>query len=279
MKWQDDLTLEVALEKGQRRRGLLQLCMYALHIGSANGLLCKTLRVGTIKQYIGNIASFLALFGRARIDFRYDVNGDKRFSPLLHDVYTEMKRWEGVALRQEPFTLEMLKAQEKKVLDTQAPFLSFDAAFADWSEVGIFNGQRRCEWAQESGHSDPDAPKINRFGDAQAFCQLDVCMHTTDGRRLRGAEILTVSLGEFEACFITWRTQKNGDNGQVKVWSRASQEGGHSLLAPMYRILQRFVALRGADDTTTPLALYQTDSITNPEVLLFTDSKVETAMR
>ena len=66
MKWQDDLTLEVALETGKRRRGLLQLCMYALHLGSSCGLYCKTLKVATIKRYIAAVATFLALFGRAR---------------------------------------------------------------------------------------------------------------------------------------------------------------------------------------------------------------------
>jgi hypothetical protein len=195
--------------------------MYALRLGSSCGLYCKTLKVGTIKWYIAAIATFLALFGRARIDFRYDVNGNKIMSPLLHDVFAGPEQWESVPNGREPFTLEMLEAQKKQVRDTNAPFLSFEAAFADWSEVGLFNSNHRgAEWCQDSAHSNPNNPKINRFGDAQAFCQLDICMHTTDGRRLLGAEILTVSTKEYEACYITWRTKKYGDNGQVIVWSR-----------------------------------------------------------
>jgi hypothetical protein len=279
MKWQDDLTLEVALEKGNRRRGLLQLCMYALHLGSGCGLFCKTLKVGTIKRYIAAVATFLALFGKARVDFRYEADGDKRMHPLLHDVFAELERWESVPNRREPFSIDMLIAQEKLVRDTNAPFLSFPSAFMDWSEVGIFNGNRRCEWCQDSAHSNPDNPKKNRFGHAEAFCQLDIEMHTEDGRRLKGAEILTVPMEQYVACYITWRTQKNGMNGQVKVWGRSKKKGGRNLIAPMYRILQRFVALRGADDITTPLALYQTDSMTEPKVLLITDTKVATAMR
>jgi hypothetical protein len=200
-------------------------------------------------------------------------------SPLLHDVYTELERWEGVPKRREPFTLEMLEAQVKKISDTQAPFLSFESAFADWSEVGIFNGHRRCEWAQESGHSDPANPGCNRFGDAAAFCILDIEMRTRDGRRLVGAAILTVPVSEFIACYITWRTQKNGDHGQIKVWGPPTHAGGRSLIPPMYRIIKRFVALRGPNDIVTPLALYLTESIKDPQVYLITDTKVATAMR
>ena len=47
----------------------------------------------------------------------------------------------------------------------------------------------------------------------------------------------------------------------------------------MYRIIQRFVALRGSADTITPLALYLTDEIKNPKVLLITDAKAASAMR
>ena len=104
-------------------------------------------------------------------------------------------------------------------------------------------------------------------------------MHTSDGRRLRGAAALSVPMELCKACFLTWRTQKNGDHGQTKMWTRPLTLGGRSLVEPMYRILQRFVALRGPNDITTPLALYQTDAVKNPRVLLITDSKVVTAMR
>ena len=200
-------------------------------------------------------------------------------SSLLQDVYSELERWESVPNRREPFSVEMLAAQEAKVIDTQATFLSFDAAFTDWSEVGLFNGNRRAEWCQDSSHSQPASPRINRFGDTEAFCILDIVMHTTDGRRFTGADILSVPVTEYEACYITWRTQKNGDHGQTKVWGRAQHEGGRSLINPMYRIIKRFVTLRGIKDTSTPLALYQTDSFKEPEVLLITDSKATTAMR
>ena len=69
MMWQDDITLEGAMARGERRRGLLQLCMYALHLGSSCGLYCKTLKVGTIKRYIAAVTTFLTLFGRARLNF------------------------------------------------------------------------------------------------------------------------------------------------------------------------------------------------------------------
>jgi hypothetical protein len=279
MKWQDDITLEVALATGNRRRGLLQLCMYALHIAAGCSLYFKTIKVGTIKRYIAAVATFLALFGSSRTDFRYAAPGDQKFHPTLQAVYTELTRWETVPNRREPFSLAMIDAQAKKVKDTNAPFLSFDAAFLDWSEVGTFNGNRRAEWCQDSSHSNPEKPQINRFGDAMAFCPNDIEMRTPGGRRLVGAAILQLPVSAYFSCYVTWRTQKNGDNGQVKVWTRAQHSGGRSLIEPMYRILQRFVALRGASDTVTPLALYQTDHLKAPKVLLITDSKATVAMR
>jgi hypothetical protein len=149
----------------------------------------------------------------------------------------------------------------------------------DWSEVGTFDGHRRSEWCQNSSHSNPKKPQIDRFGNARAFLPNDIEMRTRHHRRLVGAAILSLPMEDFAECHVSFRTQKNGDNGQVKMWTCAQTEGGRSLVAPMYRILKRFVALRGASDTVTPLALYQTDSVKKPKVLLMTDTEVTTAMR
>ena len=66
--WIDDLTLEKSFAAGNRRRGTIQLACYALHLASGHTLLSRALRCTTIKQYIRDVASLLALFGPVEFD-------------------------------------------------------------------------------------------------------------------------------------------------------------------------------------------------------------------
>jgi hypothetical protein len=85
-----------------------------------------------------------------------------------------------------------------------------------------------------------------------------------------------------DAClqgFMKWRFQKNGDNGQELMWARAHELDDYSLVGPLYDVVDRFVALRGAHDTTTPLACYATTRKGKTVVRLITDCDIETLMR
>jgi hypothetical protein len=102
------MKLETNLTEAYRhpRRGLLQLAMYALHLGTGSTLLCHTIKSDTIKKYVNAAASFLALFGPFPRDLRKDNAVDAKVSRTLSAVYDEQKRWEDVPNRREPFTLE-----------------------------------------------------------------------------------------------------------------------------------------------------------------------------
>jgi hypothetical protein len=269
MKWTDDMLLEHAC----KRRCLLQLGMYAQHLGTGSTLFCRVIKVETIKHYVRDVASFLASLHER--DLRKDNATDTKLSKVLTSVFDELQRWEKVPNRREPFTVEMLQFWEQHVSATNARPESLAAALLDWFECGLFAGTRRSEWAQDSSHSDVAYPQTNRFGDPMAFCLRDIRFRTHNNARYTGAEILQVPCSEIYQCWIIFRTQKNGDNGEEKTFTCNKNPGGREFVRPIYRIIQRFALLRGLCDNVTPLAIYAYGNV----VKFITSVDVERAMR
>jgi hypothetical protein len=149
MNWDDDLTLEHAC----KRRCLLQLAMYAQHLGTGSTLYCRQIKVETVKKYIRNVASFFAMCGKHERDLRKDNATDAKLSRILTSVFDELQRWEKAPNRREPFTIEMLKFWEQRVSTTSALSASLAAALLDWFECGLFAGTRRVASLQV-----PDVP-------------------------------------------------------------------------------------------------------------------------
>jgi hypothetical protein len=273
MMWDDDLTLETA----DLRRGQLQLAMYAQHLSTGSTLFCRQIRAKTIKLYVKNVAAALALFGPLERDFRKENPTETGLCPTLNAIFKEMERWEQMPNRREPFTIEMLDELLAQVKVNQESFLSKNAAMTDWLLIGLFTGSRLTEWAQEAYINDPDSPKCNLYGDTAAFCLPDVRAQTISGAMLFGATILSVPCEHIAKFWIRWRTQKNGENGEEKLYVRNRIKGGRNLITPMYNVLRRFVTLRGVTDTTTPLALYADSA--QKRLYLITAADIENSMR
>ncbi len=276
MNWNPNL-VGVGLDQrfGPYHKGTFVLALYAMHLGSGNTLLCQTIRVDTLKRYIHHVSSWLALFGEYPRDFRYDNPGDSRFSKLLQAVYDELQRWEKVPDRREPFTPYMLAILRGRVTKLGDATFSLEAALLDWFTIGLFTGHRLSEWAQPSSRSDPSSPQLNGLNETAAFCLNDVAAETRQHQRISGAEILHFPRGDIVKMWLTWRTQKNGSNGENKMWTRNPDNLAHCFVDKMYNILDRFVKSRGASDTTTPLSLY----IHHGHCRLITDTDIEDVMR
>ena len=60
MKWWDD---PYCLEMDERRFNL-QMAMYVQHLATGSTLLCRSIKVGTIKKYLGQVIAFLMRFNR-----------------------------------------------------------------------------------------------------------------------------------------------------------------------------------------------------------------------
>lgn len=249
MGWDDPL-----MEHATVRRGQLVLAMFAMSVWQGSSIFCRQVKYGTIVNYVNDAASLISM--ATNRDFRKDQPTDTKFGKILTDVYTEIKRCEQVPNRREPFSPAML-LEAKRVSCLAASSLVLTVALADWWEIALLAGFRLSEWAQPTDHfANPDNVQVNLFGDPAAFCLDDVTIQTYSGCRATGKQILTFKVVQIHKMWIRFRTQKNGDHGETRMFTR-NTNSGMCAVAPMFRILTRFVALRGLDDVTTPLALFQ----------------------
>jgi hypothetical protein len=273
MKWDDDITLEHSVDT---RRGLLQLAMYAMHVGTGQTLLCKTIKVATVKQYVRAAATFLTLFGDKTRDYRKNYATDTALSSTLVSVYNELARWESVPDRREPYTLEMLTYHKQSVERTAACQDSLAAAMADWFECGLFAGLRLAEWAQDAHCAALGTYKRDFKQQARAFCLSDVRFEDDTRTRFSAKQVLEHKVqSSIRKCWIKFRTQKNGQHGEERLFTR--NDNGMCFVQAMLRIIARFERLVGIHDVCTPLALYKNKGETIPKFI--TASEIEATMR
>ena len=158
MKWDDNLLLE-GDNPGLRERGQWQLAMYAVHLGTGHSIYCKQIKVRTIEAYVFAAASFLAQF--TGIDFRKDNPSDSHMGSILAPVYRDLRKYEQVPNRREPYDLTM--HLRTRALSSGAHPDSLLAALADGFEQGLCTGYRLSEWAQPAGLSDTRYPQLNHL--------------------------------------------------------------------------------------------------------------------
>jgi len=238
--------------------------------------MCRSIKVDTIKKYILSVAQFLSLFGDHPRDFRKECQTSTTIAVELTKVYTELARWEKVPKRREPFTLEMLEdAHDNFTSSGQGPD-SMLAALVDWFEVGLFAGSRLSEWAQDAHHEKLNNYKKDERDETRAFTLLD--FRFEDGNRGRYSA-LEASKADvpMTKCWTTYRTQKNGQNGEERLQTRNPRVGGKCFVSAILRIIRRFTRLVGDTDTTTPLSVYQCPA--RQETLLITSTDIEKEMR
>ena len=274
----DDLLLDKP--DSSFRRGQLTFALYAEHLSTGNSVYCKRIRAATVQKYLLDVSRFMRQFGPTERDYCMKTPGGTEWSAELKAVYDANKKFEDQGNRREAFTLDMLRELETSNSACGALPDDKSSALADWFQVGLYMGLRLSEWAQPTS-SDPSSPDLNIRGDTQAFCLDDIRVQLTDGRRLQGADILSVCVTRIRKMWIRLRTQKNGRNGEQKLFT-ASPKGGRDVVVPMYRILERFVRLRGKDDLTTPLAIYSLGTIAStgaPLVRTITSTDIEFQMR
>ena len=276
MNWDDDPLMATM----SIRRANLQLALYAAHLGSGETLLHRAIRVGTVKRYIADIAFIFRRIHKVARDVRYANPHDPKLCPELNAVFKELERYEKMPNRRDPFTPEMLHYQMKRAQELgHHGLLSLLSAIADWSEVNLFIGARLTEWAQpDNRHTDPDKPHIQPgYVQARAFCLSDLKFFRAGNKIFRSIDAVLRAPSEVETITLCWRTQKNGQNGETRKFSRNHKPGGHCFVRAMLNIVKRFVALRSSSDLTTPLALYRDTA--SQKTLLFTPRVIEQTMR
>ena len=159
MKWTDNLVLEGEWDD-LKERGQWQLAMYALHLSSGNSIYCKQIRATTIEQYVFAAASYMALFSGH--DYRKDSPNDRSMGHILAPVYKDLKKYETIPNRREPYTVEMHR-RVRVIVDGVHPD-ALPQALADGFEKGMSTGFRLTEWAQPAGCWDVSKPCTHPAG-------------------------------------------------------------------------------------------------------------------
>ena len=115
--------------------------------------------------------------------------------------------------------------------------------------------------------------------EAKALCLRDVLFASNTGAQFSAVDALNAPSGtQFDKCWIVFRTQKNGDNGEEKMLTRNNTAGGVCFVTSISSIIQRFVRIRGAHDLFTTLALYN-GLATCTEPSFITSANIEAMMR
>ena len=114
----------------QEDRNLIMAC-YATFLMMGHTLLCKSIKVGTIKKYL------LAAKDYFLDNNQWDpcITKQGKTASVLLSVYKEGNRWESMPNRQEPLTIDMT---QHLISQAQACHQdSSEAAIADWCIIGL----------------------------------------------------------------------------------------------------------------------------------------------
>jgi len=260
MKWFDNLLLMGDDLVALAIRGQWQLAMYAVHLSAGNSIYCKSIKVATIEQYLLAAASFIAQF--TGIDCRKDNSADSHTGHILAPVLRDLKKYESVPNRREPYDPRMHSLARR--VAARFPTNSLVVALTDGFEQSYVAGSRLSEWAQPSGKSNPMLPQQNHLVSepvrTRAFVPNDFRIQTFSHHRSVGLAILQYQLPEIYKMWCKWRTQKNGQNGEEKLFTKNPNPDGFCFVSSTYRSLARFQSIRALDPRirpdATPLSLY-----------------------
>ena len=259
MNWREDFLLEAEGE-ATRQRGQYQLVAYAIHLSLGNTIYCRSIKGSTIEQYIMAVALFLMYFSGQ--DYRKDRPGDTKHGSILGPVLKELKRFDELPDKKEPYT-PLMHATARQCAAGVNPLHGIPA-LVDGCEIGYCAGHRLSEWAQPGDRRDvmrplEGDPRINSRR-TRALTPNDIRVLTADNRSLVGLAILSVAVTAIRKMWLCWRYQKNQDNGQEKLFTLNPQPDGTCCVRSACRSLSRFQKLQERDPRldpdTTPLSVY-----------------------
>jgi hypothetical protein len=256
----------------------LIFAMFAVYLALGHTLLCKTIKSATISNYL-RVAAKHVVSARRRIpnpnnillwqDPRIDMTTGKNASTIT-GVLAEVKRWENMPNRREPLTVDMVVYQKLQCREDEPH--SESAAMYDWEVFGLYSGNRLTEWAQKDGASITlnidGTPKAFLIGDLQFRGENRRNMSLSDALR-RPYLVHTID--------VTWRFQKNGNNGEKKTFVRITDNPDLCAVSALLRIARRWKELKLPVDH--PLAVYTTDGTASGEVKFIRETNINTALQ
>ena len=271
-----NLTDDWTLASKSQERANYQLALYATHLATGSTLYNRSIKAATINMYLTGIAKFL---GRFRdIDPHFVSSADTQLAPVIAKVLAEQRRWESVPNRREPFTLPMYQALAAAAAQAPDP-CGLTAAMANWALCNLYAGCRGVEWAQPSTACAPLSSYYrNRFNHAYAFTLADVKCSTDAGATVTLADAVAnpASVGKLH---LRFEEQKNGDNGEWKLFVRNHSNPPLCFVTAFLQILTRYSNLIGLTRTDFPLSIYRRDHCPDSVIFNITTADVERSLR
>jgi len=241
-------------------RNAMMAC-YAMSLCQGDTIKATAIKLGTIKKYLKQ-ASLLSTKANGKRFYDPCLDEDGKMAEHLKAVLDEHGRWEKMPNRREPLTKTMVKAQHAYCRTARySRFTGEQAAMRDWLTFGIFSGVRRGEWAMESANL---ATLV--FGPDELprqFCMHDLVFYGP-GRSVMDNDD-AVHIATAASVDVTWRFQKNKDNGQTITFTPNPDDEELCPVRALLNIRRRAQLLGLAMDH--PLAAYDVASKRGPAVI------------
>ena len=222
---------------------------YAMYLIDGNTLTSLSIKNNTLKLYL-NSAGAKSFHKSLCVHQRgYTSNTLLCYSPLVNAVVKEHNRWMKVPHRREPVTKNMIRFWLDKYFDKINP-MSLEAALLDWMILGAKRGFRKSEWFQDV--SDIKKNKFNRNIDntIKAFVRDDWEFTSLT----KNYKEVPIGDNKHNVLKITWRYQKNNQNGETIPFVRDKKEPRFCPVAAAQRRVSRAKALKVGP--SEPLAVF-----------------------
>ena len=235
------------------RKRIRLMQAYMFHLALGNTLICRCVSANTMQAYGRAAASFIK--GATGVDPRkYERETGNRLADEYNYVINEQRRWEQMPNRREPFEIKQWLWLFEKYCTGNYPTHSGEYQTVMWMGASFYTGFRCGEYAQ------PAARKVFNKHDLipgtnkpRAFIFSDIQFYTDNRRKLPLRTVLTSDKNIGKAS-ITWRVQKNNENGQTKFLSR-----GETVDAPwcLREIIKNFIDCFGKPRDDIPVGVYK----------------------
>ena len=198
------------------------MMLYLLSLQQGHTLEEKVIRTDCQRAYLRAAASWAVEAGLPSPIYSESDNffpSKPSLLPRLQQLIDNQRNWQGPMDKKEPLTPAMI-IEMATLAAARSPDSDF-AAMYDWSALGLSTGHRRVEYAQltrteyqvvyiqiEGSPIPTKQPYAFMEGDFQFLDQFQRPLHGIDR-----------AFASFVR--IRWRTQKNRNNGETKLFARA----------------------------------------------------------
>ena len=134
------------------------------------------------------------------------------------------------------------KAAQEEALGKQNNIYS---VLANWFTMGMWAGFRKSEWAQDSGLL-KSSKEVSKYvdGSSKAFTLTDFTFRGAKGGPI--TRLTPSSLNRAAMVDITWRFQKNNDNGQAITYAKDTESSGDCFIAATIAVVRQALCLKTA---------------------------------